>query len=130
MSMDKVAHFEIPADDINRAKKFYEKAFGWKIEKWKGLMEYYMVTTHMFAAEDKSVPGINGGLVKKQKPLMQVTNTIAVKSLDQALKKILENGGTVVQPKTEIPGVGFMAYCKDTEGNLFGVMESTMGGSM
>ena len=123
--MDRIVHFEIPAEDIGRAKKFYESVFGWKIEKWKGPMEYYMVMTG-----EKGAPGIDGGLVKKQKPLMQVTNTIDVKSVDEALKKIQSNGGKIVQPKAEVMGVGFLAYCKDPEGNLFGVMEMKAGGGM
>jgi predicted enzyme related to lactoylglutathione lyase len=117
--MARVIHFEIPADDLERTANFYRKAFGWKIEKWPGPMEYWMVTT---GAE--GTPGINGGLMRKQAPTVATTNTIGVDSVDAAVTAVQNAGGKVVVPKMPIPTIGYFAYCQDPEGNLFGVMQA------
>jgi predicted enzyme related to lactoylglutathione lyase len=117
--MSRVIHFEIPATEPERAAAFYKKAFGWSIEKWPGPTEYWMVTTGADAA-----PGINGGLLKKQAPTTATTNTIGVDSVDTAIEAVKNAGGKLVMPKTPIPTVGYFAYLEDTEGNLFGVMQS------
>jgi hypothetical protein len=117
-AMSRVIHFEIPAADPERASKFYQKLFGWKIEKWPGPMEYWMVTTGA-----DGVPGINGGLMKNTN-VKTTTNTIGVESVDAAIQAAAGAGGKLVMPKTPIPGVGYFAYCEDTEGNLFGVMQA------
>jgi hypothetical protein len=119
--MPRVIHFEIPADDPQRAAAFYKKAFGWKIEKWPGPMEYWMVTTG-----DDGTPGINGGLMKKGN-VSTTTNTVGVESVDTAIAAVTNAGGKLIMPKTPIPTVGYFAYCQDTEGNLFGVMQSDPG---
>jgi predicted enzyme related to lactoylglutathione lyase len=117
--MSRVIHFEIPAAEPERAAAFYKKAFGWSIEKWPGPMEYWMVTTGADGA-----PGINGGLLRKQAPTTATTNTIGVDSVDKAIDAVKNAGGKLVMPKTPIPTVGYFAYLEDTEGNLFGVMQS------
>ena len=117
-TMSRVIHFEIPASDPERASKFYQKLFGWHIEKWPGPMEYWMVTT---GAE--GTPGINGGLMRNTQ-VKTTTNTIGVESVDKAIEATKSAGGQLVMPKTPIPGVGYFAYCLDTEGNLFGVMQA------
>ena len=117
--MSRVIHFEIPAGDPQRAASFYKKVFGWKIEKWPGPMEYWMVTT---GAE--GTPGINGGLLKRQAPTTATTNTIGVESVDAAVTAVQGAGGKMIMPKMAIPTVGYFAYCEDTEGNLFGVMQA------
>jgi uncharacterized protein len=116
--MSRVIHFEIPASDPERASKFYQRVFGWKFDKWAGPMEYWMVTT---GAE--GTPGINGGLMKNN-DVKTTTNTIGVESVDVAIEAAKRAGGKLVMPKTPIPGVGYFAYCEDTEGNLFGVMQA------
>ena len=116
--MSRVIHFEIPAENPERAAAFYKKAFGWKIEKWPGPMEYWMVNTG-----DSGAPGINGGLMRKG-DVTSTTNTIDVESVEKAVSAIASAGGKEVTPKTPIPGVGYFAYCLDTEGNLFGVMQA------
>jgi uncharacterized protein len=116
--MSRVIHFEIPASDPERAANFYRKAFGWTIEKWPGPMDYWMVNT---GAE--GTPGINGGLLRKQDPTVATTNTIGVESVDRAVATVQSAGGKLVMPKTAIPTVGYFAYCQDSEGNLFGVMQ-------
>lgn len=117
--MSRVIHFEVPADDPERAKKFYEKVFDWQIEKWDGPIEYWLIMT---GEEDK--PGIDGGLARRENPTTGVENTIDVKDLDTSLASVKEHGGEVIRPRMAVPGVGWMAYIKDTEGNVFGLMES------
>jgi predicted enzyme related to lactoylglutathione lyase len=117
--MARVVHFEVPADDPERSIKFYETVFGWTIEKWDGPIEYWLIIT---GDEDK--PGIDGGLARREDPETGVENTIDVKNLDQTLADVKANGGTILRPRMAVPGVGWMAYIKDTEGNTFGLMES------
>ena len=115
--MPRVIHFEINADNTERAIKFYTKVFGWKIEK-AGPMDYWLATTG-----PDSEPGINGAIMPREGK-NAVINTIGVASFDAAAKKIKAGGGKVPQPKTAIQGVGWYAYCQDTEGNVFGIMEN------
>jgi len=115
--MPRVVHFEIPADDTGRAVKFYQKVFGWKIEKW-GSMDYWLTTTG-----PDSEPGINGAIMTRETQKTTV-NTINVSSVDEYAKKIVEAGGKILTPKTPIPGVGYFGYSVDTEGNVFGIMEN------
>src|ERR1700733_1121759 len=91
-----IIHFEIPADDVARAKKFYEKALGWKIsDPWK--MDYFIVET-----KDKGKDGINGGMTKRKMPDQPFMNYISVESIDASMKKIEKAGGAVAMPKMEI----------------------------
>jgi len=117
--MPRPIHFEIPADDTERAADFYRKVFGWKFERWDGPMPYWMVTTG-----SDGEPGIDGGLMPRPQPGATTVNTIGVASLDAILKSIESKGGKTVVPKMAIPGIGWLAYCLDTEGNTFGVMEA------
>jgi predicted enzyme related to lactoylglutathione lyase len=116
--MPRVVHFEIPADNPQRAVKFYQTVFNWKIEKWAGPIDYWLVTT----GGDKE-PGINGAITSKAN-LAATTNTVDVPSVDDFVKKITAAGGKVVMPKRAVPGQGYLAYCADTEGNVFGVFKS------
>jgi hypothetical protein len=116
--MPRPVHFDITADDPNRAMKFYETVFGWKFQKWDGPMEYYMATTG-----DQKEPGINGGISKKGKAAMLNMNTMGVPSVDEFSKKVQNGGGKILQPKMPIPGVGWFAVAQDTEGNTFGMMQ-------
>jgi predicted enzyme related to lactoylglutathione lyase len=115
--MPRVIHFEIPADDTGRAVKFYQRVFGWKIEKW-GPMDYWLATTG-----PDSEPGINGAIMSRETQNTSV-NTVNVSSVDEYAKKIVDAGGKILTPKTPIPGVGYFSYCVDTEGNVFGIMEN------
>ena len=113
-----IVHFEIPADDVQRAKTFYEKVLGWKIsDPWN--MNYFMVET-----KDQGQPGINGGLMPRKNAGQPFMNYIGVDSIDAYCQKVLSAGGIVVLPKTEIgQGMGWIAAFKDTEGNLMGFHE-------
>jgi hypothetical protein len=115
--MNRVVHFELPADNPERAVEFYKKAFGWQIQKWPGPQDYWLVTT---GADGD--PGINGGILRRQHPGAGTCNTVRVPSVDDAVATITKNGGKVAVAKMPIPGVGYLAYCTDTEGNVFGVM--------
>lgn len=116
--MPRVTHFELNADDPERAVKFYSSVFGWKIEKWAGPMDYWLITTG-----PDSEPGINGAIMKRPDPKSTTVNTVGVTSVDEYIATIVKNGGRVIMPKTPVPGVGYFAYCLDTEGNPFGIME-------
>ena len=127
--MNKVTHFEIVATDPLRAVDFYTKVFGWEIKKWEDSnigMDYWMVMT-----VPQGTPGaINGGLRKEMgtdiKEMTKSVNgfvcTVVVEDIDGILEKVTSNGGKIMQPKNLIPTVGWLAYCLDTEGNMFGVM--------
>lgn len=117
--MPRVVHFEIVADDAERIKKFYEDVFKWKVEKWEGPMDYWFLTTG-----DESETGIDGAFGMRQAPEDSVVNTIDVDDIDAYSKKVEESGGEIVRPKTTIDGVGHLVYFKDTEGNLWGMMQS------
>jgi uncharacterized protein len=117
--MGRVVHFEVPATDTKRAVDFYSKVFGWKFEKWPGPMEYWLVSTG-----DAGAPGINGGLLPNSSTVKSTTNTIEVESVDAAATAVKKAGGKQLTPKNAIPGVGYFAYCEDSEGNVFGVMQN------
>jgi len=118
IGMPRVIHFEIDATKPERLVAFYEKIFGWKMEKWEGPVEYWLITT---GKDDQ--PGINGGLSKRTESQPTMVNTIDVPSVDEFVKKVEKNGGKIVVPKHAIPGVGYIAYFKDPEGNMFGMMQ-------
>jgi hypothetical protein len=115
--MPRVIHFEINADDPKRAVEFYEKVFGWKINKWEGPAEYWLINTG-----DEKQPGINGALMERMDKATTI-NTVEVPSIDEYVKKIVKAGGKQVSKKNAIPGIGYFAYCADTEGNIFGIMQ-------
>ena len=117
--MGRVAHFELPVDDPERAIEFYASAFGWNTQKWDGPMDYWLVMT---GAE--SEPGIDGALTKRGEGVSTVVNTIGVDDADAAMERIQAAGGKLITPKITVPGVGYMAYCLDTEGNQFGIMQT------
>ncbi len=123
-----IVHFEIPADDVNRAQEFYKNAFGWKINKFDmpNGQEYFGVTTTELDENNMSkTPGaINGGLMKRVSPGQPFMNYISVDSIEAALKDVVANGGIIAMPKTEIaPSMGWIAAFKDTENNIMGLHE-------
>ena len=123
--MSRVVHFEIQADDLERAKAFYAAVFGWSYEDYSGFTgsAYWGVVT---GPEDQ--PGINGGLLQRPAPapsLGQGTNayvcTMGVADYDETERLILAAGGQVALPKTALPGMAWQGYYMDTEGNTFGI---------
>ncbi len=115
--MPKVIHFEIPAKNTKRAVDFYKKVFDWKFDKYEG-MDYWLA----IAGEDKE-PGINGAISQKDETHPTTINTISVPLFEDAVNKIKAAGGEVLGPKMAVPGVGYMAYCTDIAGNIFGIMQ-------
>ena len=118
--MTTIVHFDIPAENIKRAKNFYEKLFDWKIEPVPGPMEYYNITTK----DEKGNEGIAGGIVQRELPEQKITNFIGVSSINEYIKKIENLGGKILMPKTTIPGFGYLATFIDTEGNTLGIWET------
>ena len=122
--MPTIVHFEIPAEDIERSKKFYTDLFGWKIERWPGTaannIEYWMINT----TDEKGNKALAGGMMKRQMPQQCITNYIDVDSVDEYSSKIEKLGGKIVIPKTPVPGMGLFAVCLDTENNSFAIWES------
>ncbi|MFB0543841.1 MAG: VOC family protein [Candidatus Bathyarchaeia archaeon] len=119
-----IVHFEIPADDVEKLRKFYSKLFGWKIEKMPGPMEYWTIETVPVDERGMPIrPGVNGGMMKRQHPEHKPVNYIAVESVDEYIKKIEELGGKVITPKQEVPGIGWWAFALDPEGNPFAIIQ-------
>ena len=112
-------HFEICADDLKRAIKFDSRIFAWTIEKAEG-EDYWLVSTGN--EEDEDFP-ITGGLMERTDSLDSTVLTFEVTSLDDYARKITEAGGKIVTPKMSIAGLGDIQYCRDTEGNSFGIVE-------
>ena len=124
--MPRVIHFEIHAEDPERAVKFYTDLFGWQFTKWGGPMEYWMIVT---GPDGK--PGINGGLLRRYGPgpaegqaVNSYVCTCDVPAIDEAIVKVVALGGHIALPKMPVPGVGWLAYAKDTECNIFGMMQA------
>jgi uncharacterized protein len=123
-SVPTIGHFEIPADDVERAKKFYSDLFEWKIEKWddpKVGMDYLLINT----TDSKGNKGLGGGIIKRRHPQHSVTDYVEVDSIDKYSAKVTALGGKIVVPKTEIPTVGYFAVFLDTENNHFGMFEAS-----
>jgi len=123
--MGRLIHFEIHAEDPERAIEFYKSVFGWGVTKWDGPVDYWLLDTG-----EETEPGINGAIMRRVEsasPAGDAPNaficTIQVGSIEDSEKAIPEAGGEQVAPRQEIPGVGKVSYFKDTEGNIFGALE-------
>jgi uncharacterized protein len=116
--MPRVVHFEMGAEQPERAAKFYTEVFGWKIFRWEGPQPYWLVTTG-----EEGEPGINGGILNRSPGMPPTVNTVQVESIDDTLARVNALGGSILRPKAAIPNVGWLAYCADTEGNIFGLMQ-------
>lgn len=116
--MSRVIHFEVPADDTARARRFYEQVLGWRFQQWDGPFEYWMATTG-----PGEHPGIDGALMVRQAPGQGTVNVVSVESVDETIRVVEAAGGKTVVQKMAVPGVGWVAYFVDTENNTFGVMQ-------
>ncbi len=116
--MGRVLHFEFMAEDPEQLVRFYSTVFGWEITKWDGPQDYWLIGTG-------SGPGIDGGIARlSQQGTPGYTNVVVdVDDLDASIEKALANGGEIVMPRMEVPGIGYLAYVKDPTGNDFGMME-------
>jgi predicted enzyme related to lactoylglutathione lyase len=90
-----------------------------EVYQWAGPVDYWLISTG-----DPKEPGIDGGLMPRHAPAQPCVNTVGVANLDEALKTVESAAGVCVAPKMPIPGVGWLAYCKDTEGHIFGMMHA------
>ena len=119
-----IQHFEMPADDVDRAQKFYKDVFGWKMHKWNNPENPEKDYWYFETKDDNGNTGIGGGMMKRQSPEHTVTNYITVSAIDEYTSKLEQAGGKVIIPKTKIPDMGFYAVFLDSENNMFGLYES------
>jgi predicted enzyme related to lactoylglutathione lyase len=113
-----IVHFEIPADDIERAKEFYSELFGWQFSAPPGYEDYWVFDT----GDPAQDPG--GGLMSRQAAGQGIVHYVQVESVDEYVTKAQELGGQVLYPKSPVPGMGWFAQFLDTEGNCFAIWES------
>jgi predicted enzyme related to lactoylglutathione lyase len=120
----RVVHFEIPYDDGDRARAFYNKVFGWEVMEMPE-MSYTMATSGPSGDEGPTEPGfINGGLMQRDEPFKSPNLVIDVENIEDALKAVADAGGSTVSDRQPVGDMGFAAYVKDTEGNLVGLWET------
>jgi predicted enzyme related to lactoylglutathione lyase len=115
--MARITHFEIPANEPEKLTAFYEKVFDWKFSKWGG-EDYWLAST------GDEGPGINGAILRRRDPAQPLVNSLTVTSLDESVSAVMANGGSMAVPKMAVPGIGWLAYCKDPEGTIFGMMQN------
>lgn len=109
--------FDIPADDLARAKKFYSSLFGWKITRFPEMPDYWHIDTG--GGKDT----LDGGLLPRQQPQHPITAYVSVPSVEKAAAKVEKLGGTICKAKTPVPGMGYFVICQDTENNTFALWE-------
>jgi uncharacterized protein len=126
VQMPRVVHFEIHAENPERAVRFYSACFGWEFTRW-GEEKYWLARTG-----PESARGIDGGVLLRRgappadgQPVNAFVCTVDVPNLDESLRQVNENGGRLAVEKVEMPNIGWLAYVKDTEGNILGLMQST-----
>jgi len=112
-----IVWFEIPADNPGRARKFYGKLFGWKINRFPGMSDYWHIDTG--GSEDTP----DGGMMTRQHPEQTITNYVAVASVDKSAGQVKKLGGKICMGKTAVPGMGYFVLCEDTEKNIFALWE-------
>lgn len=122
--MPRVVHFEIHATEPERAIRFYHDLFAWQFNKWAGPGDYWLIITG-----PKEEPGIDGGLVRRRgaidgQAVLAYVCTVDVRSVDATVNTALKHGGSLALAKMAVPGVGWLAYLKDPEGNVFGIMQA------
>jgi predicted enzyme related to lactoylglutathione lyase len=124
--MPRVVHFEVHASDPTRMIPFYEGMFGWRFEAYTGGWEYWVIRTG-----DAGAPGIDGGLLRRRgpapvegQPVNAFVCTVDVSSVEDALARSASLGGSLAVPRMAVPGVGWLAYVKDPDGNILGLLQS------
>ena len=124
-----IVHFEIPADDVEKMKKFYEALFGWKIIRVTMPSEYWLI--HTVPTDEKGMllkPGVNGGMFQRMpdQKEMKPINYITIESIDEYVAKVEKLGGKILVPKMQVPTVGWIAVALDPEGNQVGLLQPEM----
>lgn len=123
--MNKVVHFEIPADDVSRAKNFYGDVFGWKMQGWGQEENFALVTTVPTGENGPTEPGAINGDIYKRNPITNTVNVVIdVESIEDHLEKVEHAGGKVLRGKEPVGDMGFTAYFTDTEGNVIGLWQT------
>lgn len=115
--MTRVVHFDVPIDDPDRAGAFYRDALGWQVQRW-GPVEYWVLTTGPGPG-----PGAEGALIRRAEAPEGVVVYFEVDDVIAAMTRVEEAGGTLVTDRVTIPGVGWSAHVRDTEGNLIGLFQ-------
>jgi predicted enzyme related to lactoylglutathione lyase len=116
--MNRVVHFELGAVDPARAVEFYKGVFGWQAQRWGG-EEYWLMRTG-----ESPEAGIDGAILRNKDSQPRTVNSISVSSIEEYAAKVEQHGGKVVVSKMTVPTVGYLAYCTDTEGNIFGIFQA------
>jgi uncharacterized protein len=116
--MAKVRYVELTADEPERALRFYANVFGWFAEKWQHPEDYWQLS-----GGEESEPGVNGAVRRRIDGAQGAVPMIDVEDVVAAIARVLEAGGTVVSGHEVVPHVGYTAYCLDTEGNAFGLIQ-------
>ncbi len=117
--MPTIVHFDVAADDPERARSFYQGLFDWKMESPPGMANYFLIETKDLNGQR----GVGGGLGKRGEPGQRITSYFGVNSVDEYTAKVEKLGGKVILPKTAVPGWGYLAACLDTENNMFGLWQ-------
>ncbi|MDD1707198.1 MAG: VOC family protein [Methanoregulaceae archaeon] len=117
--MPTIVHFDLPVDDPQRAKKFYTELFGWNFVAPPGFQDFYLIET----SDLEGKPALGGGMGKRGSPDQRIVNYIGVTSIEEYSKKTERLGGKIIIPKMIVPKFGFMAVCRDSEGNSFGLWQ-------
>jgi uncharacterized protein len=128
--MNRVVHFEIHSANLDLMQKFYAGVFGWQITDLGPQMGHYRMVNTGEIASDARYPGINGGLTPRRgappqdgQPVNAYVCTVGVDDIDAYIEKVKSAGGTTAVDKMQVPGVGWLAYMKDPEGNIFGLLQ-------
>jgi predicted enzyme related to lactoylglutathione lyase len=123
--MPRVIHFELHADDPDRAVLFYSTVLGWHFTKWNGPMDYWVIKTG-----GHEQPGVDGGMLRRHgagprdgQAVNAFVCTVDVPNIDEYVGKATAHGATIALAKMPIPNIGWLAYIKDTEGNILGLMQ-------
>jgi predicted enzyme related to lactoylglutathione lyase len=124
-NMAKIVHFELPSGNPAASRKFYEAVLDWKIERWPGEEDYFLIT-----AGETSEPGINGAIGGAATGLNTTLIIVGVADVDKTVALAIENGGTVIYPANDIPQVGRLAYIQDPQGATIGVLQPLPGSTM
>lgn len=128
--MNRVVHFEIHAKDGDKMQQFYTEVFGWKITNLGEQMGNYRMIVTGEDMPGEQWHGINGGITPRMgnipesgQPVNAFVCTISVDQLDNYIDKVKKAGGSIALEKMDVQGVGWLAYCKDPEGNIFGLLQ-------
>lgn len=128
--MNRVVHFEIHAKDADKLQQFYSEVFGWNITNLGEQMGNYRMIVTGEDKPDEKWPGINGGITPRMgdapvsgQSVNAFVCTISVDNLDNYIEKVKKAGGSIALAKMDVPGVGWLAYCNDTENNIFGILQ-------